>query len=266
MPSRYRIWLGMGGVPPHDHPAAYHWERRLHWLMIAAALLAAPAFYFEAVASEPGLKHLGRILNFFIFLIFSAELGWMLRVTAQKRLYLARNWLDVLIVASTAASLAGWNGEWLPLARLLRLAIVTLLIARVVGSLRSLTPGSTPYIVALGAVALALAGGGFYWLEPTVDSYVDGLWLAFTSGATVGYGDIVPTTLPARIFAAIMVVLGYAILSLVTASIAAFFIGKDELRLRHEMHSDIKALRHELAQLREELHQGTDKRGQSGQS
>lgn len=61
--------------------------------MIAVALLAAPAFYFEAVASEPGLKHLGRILDFFICLIFSAELGWMLRVTSQKRLYLARNWL-----------------------------------------------------------------------------------------------------------------------------------------------------------------------------
>lgn len=33
-------WTGLGGVPPHDRPAAYAWERRLHWPMVLAALLA----------------------------------------------------------------------------------------------------------------------------------------------------------------------------------------------------------------------------------
>lgn len=100
---------------------------------------------------------------------------------------------------------------------------------------------------------MALAGAGFYWLEPTVHSYAQGLWLAFTSGATVGYGDIVPTTPASRLFAVAMVILGYGIMSLVTASIAAYFVGKDEQLLRREMHHDIKALREEVRQLRDEL-------------
>jgi hypothetical protein len=41
----------------------------------------------------------------------------------------------------------------------------------------------------------------------------------------------------------------YAVMSLVTASIAAVFIGEDEKALRREMHRDIYALREEVARL-----------------
>ena len=45
----------------------------------------------------------------------------------------------------------------------------------------------------------------------------------------------------------------YAVMSLVTASIAAYFIGKEEKQIRREMHQDIRELRHELQSLREEI-------------
>ena len=156
-----------------------------------------------------------------------------------------------LIIIGAAASLTGWQGEWIPLARLLRVAVVMLILVRFLGVLRNLfSPTAVPYIVGLGIVTMAVAGAGFYWLEPSVHSYGEGLWLAFTSGATVGYGDIVPTTGASRFFAVIMVLIGYAIMSMVTASIAAFFVGEDEKLLRREVHHDIKALREEVAQLR----------------
>ena len=86
-----------------------------------------------------------------------------------------------------------------------------------------------------------------------MNSSADGLWLAFVSGATVGYGDIVPTTAASRIFAVFMVLLGYAMLSLVTASIAAMFVGDDEKQLRREMHRDIRSLQIEVRHLREAI-------------
>ena len=182
---------------------------------------------------------------------FSAELLWMLKVTRYPGHYLLRNWLDMLIIIGAAVSLTGWQGEWIPLARLLRVAVVMLILVRFLGVLRNLfSPTAVPYIVGLGIVTMAVAGAGFYWLEPSVHSYGEGLWLAFTSGATVGYGDIVPTTSASRFFAVIMVLIGYAIMSMVTASIAAFFVGEDEKLLRREVHHDIKALREEVAQLR----------------
>lgn len=250
----FRRWVGMGGVPPRDNPRAYQWERRLHWVMIGVALLSIPAFLFGTAVHAGALHQIGLSLDAFILAAFSAELLWMLWLTRQRLDYLLRNWLDLLIIVAAAASLAGWAGEWIPLARLLRVTMVLLFLVRILGSLRNLfSPTAMPYVLGLGMATIALAGAGFYWLEPTVETYGEGLWLAFVSGATVGYGDFVPTTPASRFFAALMVLVGYAILSMVTASIAAFFIGEDEKLLRREIHHDIKALREEVAQLRAAL-------------
>ena len=40
------------------------------------------------------------------------------------------------------------------------------------------------------AMTLGLCGVGFWWLEPRAESLGDGLWLAFTTAATVGYGGL----------------------------------------------------------------------------
>lgn len=247
--------MGMGGVPPHDSHRAYLWENRLHWPMLVMTLLAIPAFYLGELSTEPHLKTLGRILDLVVLLAFSTELLLMLRVSTQRKRYLAHNWLSLAIITATALSLllAHMPGELSALLRLLRLAIAGLLIARLAHQLRSLTPGSTPYILLLGFVLMLVSGAGFYWLEPTVHSYPDGVWLAFTSGLTVGYGDIVPTTHSARMFATVVIVLTYGVVSLVTASIAAFFIGKEDKRMRLEMHHDLKSLRQDIAELRELL-------------
>jgi voltage-gated potassium channel len=196
------------------------------------------------------LKAAGRALDWFIFLAFSAEFAWMLRLTSHRAAYVLRNWLDIVIIVSSAANLFGFESEWVAIARLLRLALVGLLMARVLGSLRDIfTPSGIPFIMGLAAILLALSGAGFYWLEPTVHSYADGVWLAFVTGSTIGYGDFVPTTTASRLFAGLMVVLGFAMFSLVTASIAAFFVGEDEKLLRREMHRDIRKLHDEIAQL-----------------
>lgn len=249
--------MGLGGVPPHDNPDAYQWEKRLHWPMLVVTLLAIPAFYLGELAAEPDLKTLGRLLDRAVLIAFSAELLLMLSVTRQRARYLAHNWLSLAIIAATALSLliSHLPGELSALLRLLRLALAGLLIARLAHQLRSLTPGSTPYILLLGFALMLVAGAGFYWLEPTVNSYGDGVWLAFTSGLTVGYGDLVPTTHSARLFASIVIVLTYGVMSLVTASIAAFFVGQEERRMRVEMHQDLKALRQEIADLRARLNQ-----------
>ena len=250
MSEARRSWIGLGGVPPWDNARAHAWERRLHWGMIGVALLSIPALTLEQGAQDPSLKAAGRALDWFVFLAFSAEFIWMLRLTSHRAGYVLRNWLDIVIIVSAAANLFGFESEWVAIARLLRLALVGLLMARVLGSLRKIfTPSGIPFIMGLAAMSLALSGAGFYWLEPTVHSYADGVWLAFVTGSTIGYGDFVPTTTASRLFAGLMVVLGFTMFSLVTASIAAFFVGEDEKLLRREMHQDIRKLHDDIAQL-----------------
>lgn len=256
MNKEIRRLLGMGGVPPHDHTRAYEWERRLHWVMIAAALLSIPAFYMQDVATPKLLGALGAELDLAIALIFTGELCWMLIIVRQKAVYLKNNWLNLLIILGSGLSVIGWQTEWLPLVRLLRVVYVGLIVARLISSLRNLfTPDAIVSLVILWMIMMGIAGAGFYWLEPSVHSFGDGLWLAFVTATTIGYGDFVPTVAASRLLAVMMVVLGISILSMVTASIAAFFVGEDEKRMRHEMHKDIKELREEVVQLRTELRQ-----------
>ncbi len=250
MTTHNKAWIGLGGVPPQDNPVAHRWERRLHWAMIGVALLSIPSLFLEELTQAPALIVAGRLLELVIFLAFTGEFLWMMRVTSHRSEYAIHNWLDLLIIVSSALNLAGWESEWVAMARLLRLALVGLLLTRILGSLRNIfSPSGIPFIMGLAAIMLGIAGAGFYWLEPTVHSFADGVWLAFVTGSTVGYGDFVPTTTASRLFAGLMVLLGFTLFSLVTASIAAFFIGEDEKLLRHEMHQDIRQLRQEVAQL-----------------
>ena len=109
-----------------------------------------------------------------------------------------------------------------------------------------------------GACALLVVCGVVYWwIEPRTPTFVDGLWLAFVTASTIGYGDVVPTTHASRIFSVFVVLLGFAVLSLVTAAIAALFVESQERRIEreilHDLHRQLQGLRDELAALRKDL-------------
>ena len=134
--------------------------------------------------------------------------------------------------------------------RVLRVATAGLILVRAVTGFRYLfTQRGAPMLVGIGTMFLAVAGAMFYWLEPDIRSYWDGLWLAFITGATVGYGDFYPRTGGGRVVAVFVVLVGWALLSLFTANIVALFIGRDERKLREDLHRDIRNLRAEIGQL-----------------
>lgn len=113
------------------------------------------------------------------------------------------------------------------------------------------------YSLALCCLILVMGGAGFWWLDPRVNTFSDGLWLAFTTAATVGYGDLVPSTHGSRIFAVGVVLLGLAVLSLATASLAAIFVERDvqaeERQIERDLMREIRALRDEVRALRSDI-------------
>ncbi len=109
------------------------------------------------------------------------------------------------------------------------------------------------YSLVLCLLILSLGGLGFWLLEPRALTFSDGLWLAFTTAATVGYGDIVPSTHASRAFAVVVVLLGLAVLSLVTASVAAMFVETEERQIERDLMQEIGSLRAEVRSLRDEL-------------
>ncbi|MFM0060897.1 potassium channel family protein [Paraburkholderia phytofirmans] len=244
---------GLGGVDPHDDARAVQAWRWMQWVLIAFSVLAIPAFYFELAAAS-GLHLAGRALYACMFAGFAAVLLRMACLCHKPQRFLRRNGYDVLIAVASAASVARGIAPWSSVEWVLRIMFVGLVAVRIVVSLRSFfSPGRLWLLLLTAALVLASSGAGFYLLEPSVHTYAEGVWLAFESSATVGYGDMAPTTPASRVFAAFVVLLGYGLLSLVFASIAAMFVEQEERILRREMHRDIKALRGEIAALRKDV-------------
>jgi voltage-gated potassium channel len=56
----------------------------------------------------------------------------------------------------------------------------------------------------------------------------DAMWWAVTTITTVGYGDFFPVTVAGKVIAAALMLTGIGLLGVITASVAAWFIGAEE--------------------------------------
>lgn len=229
--------------------AATRAERLWRWPVLCALLATIPAFYIELLENLP--TPLAIAIYLFAAGMVTTSLWRVARHLSHPRQYLRSNGLDLMLIAGLliAAALPPSLESGAALAARLMISLLTLV--RMVWAVKSwLTRGGLAYLLLLALMVLAFCGVGFWALEPRAHSLGDGLWLAFTTAATVGYGDIVPTTAASKIFAVFVVLLGYAVLSLVTAAIAAMWVETTERRVEHEILHDLHA---QLGALREEL-------------
>jgi voltage-gated potassium channel len=58
----------------------------------------------------------------------------------------------------------------------------------------------------------------------------DGIWWAIVTLATVGYGDIVPTTPWGRVIGSVVIVLGVTFLSFLMATVTSYFVTAQQAR------------------------------------
>lgn len=247
--------------PTALNAAASRAERRWRWPVLVALLATIPAFYIEL------LENLPTPLAIAIYLIAAFMLaGSLWRVSrhlSHPRQYLRSNALDLMLIVGLLGAAALPPSIESSAALAARLAVSMLTLVRMVWVLKTwLSRGGLAYLLLLALLVLLFCGVGFWALEPRAHSLGDGLWLAFTTAATVGYGDIVPTTAASKIFAVFVVLLGYAVLSLVTAAIAAMWVESTERKVEHEILRDLHA---QLNLLRDELHQLRQQRPGEGE-
>jgi voltage-gated potassium channel len=222
-------------------------------MLLAALVLSIPAFYLVLTGPTDLVRNVGHGIYAFEAVLL-ALVFFDRRIDATLVADDCKSSLDMPIFFGAIASIWPTDLPWSSAEWILRMSYCGIVFIRLVAlSAKFVVPNRLLQICTLAVLMLAIAGAGFLWLEPRVHSYGDGVWLAFTTGATVGYGDLVPSTPASRVFAAFIVLLGYALFSLVTANIAALLVGGDEKRLSREMHADLRALRKEIDALRIEL-------------
>jgi voltage-gated potassium channel len=224
-------------------------ERLWRWPMVIALLLTQPAFYLELLDTTPPLYAvLSYLAAALVMLASMLHTGWR---SGHLASHLKANAFDGMLVAGLLLSAVAPPSTTSNLALLLRVTVGIFTLGRMVWAAHYVvTRGGAAYKLMVALGVLLVCGLGFRWLEPSTPTLAEGLWLAFITAATVGYGDVVPTTPASRVFAVFVVFLGVGAVTLVTAAIASAWVETDERRIEREVLHD---LRRQIGSLHDEL-------------
>lgn len=228
-----------------------HWRR----FEFGAIVATIPAFYLALLETQ---RLVATILYAVACLscLAVAYAEWRESARGDRSIaYWPRHQLGVLLAFACALSAVLPQGDQLDLVAV-RLGTAVLCVLRAAESIRPwYWKEDLPRVIGLSLAVFALCGLGFWWLEPRVHSFGDGLWLAFITASTVGYGDLVPSAPASRIFAVFVVLLGFSLLSVVTASVAARWVRTEERKLEQalisDLHDELRLVRLAIAEWRD---------------
>ena len=190
--------------------------------LVFIGLLVADAAVELSVPAERTV----RALEWTIWAAFAAELSALLWTAPSKRGALRRHWLDVVIVVVPFL-------RPLRVGRALRVVRAGSIFARALRGCRDVVGWRGVPQVALGsAIAVTLLSLLAYVFEHDAEASLlaspgDALWWGLVTSTTVGYGDLFPVTPAGRVIAGLLMIVGVALLSTLTASVAAYFVERD---------------------------------------
>ncbi|OMQ15081.1 voltage-gated potassium channel [Modestobacter sp. VKM Ac-2676] len=197
------------------------YERASQWPLVVVALLFVTAYAWQVLRTGlPGeVETTLTVVTLAAWPIFGVDYLIRLALAEERWRFVRRNWLDGLAVL-------------LPLLRPLRI-ISLVRVARVLD--RKLTVslhGRVAWYVTLIALLISfMASLAVYDAErdaadAVITSYGDAVWWAVATITTVGYGDAYPVTAEGRLVAVLLMVGGIALLGVVTAAVASWFVGR----------------------------------------
>jgi len=235
-------------------------ERWTELPLLILALALIPLLVLPFVLDMPGeIEQAFLALDWFIWAVFALDLGGKTYLATSRLRYLRQHWFDVVIVAvpmlrplralRAARALRGARAF-----RLISLVRAAAAATRSFTSLRNLL-GMRPVLGVALAVILTSAGA-MTLVErgadgSTIHSFGDALWWAVSTVSTVGYGDAVPTTMAGRAIAYVLILLGVALFSLITANLASFFVEREQRLEGDKLDEVLRRLERLEAALRE---------------
>ncbi len=229
-----------------DDERLERWEQRtnLPLLLLAAAMLPIliGQMLLDLDAATDDLLELG---SWLIWAVFTVDLAVRLWFAENRRRFLIRNWIDVLIVA-------------VPFLRPLRLLRVLIVLARL---WRLLDRRGVRSTLVLALVVMAGATAAVWVVERGSGGVIHGwesaLWWTLVTMAT-GDGVREATTVIGKILGVVVTLLGFALLGMVTATIAAAFVESSQDAEQEEILAHLRSLQEEVRQLREKLEWSED--------
>lgn len=226
------------------------WQRRTELPLLALALVFLVVFLLPLYRPDlpSGVLRALRVLNVAVWVAFAVDYVVRLRLSPDRRAFVRGHVPDLLTLAVPVLR---------PL-RLIRVAGVLGAAGRRAGQARLV--GTTAFVV--GAVLLLVVVSAGLALDAERDaeganltSAGDAMWWALTTVTTVGYGDRFPVTGEGRAVAVGLMLGGIALLGVVTATIAAWFVDRlhDVEEASETTEATLSDVLHELRAVRARL-------------
>ena len=176
-------------------------------------------------------------IDFSICILFLVDWIFFLIKSGNKKQYIKKNWIGLLASIPFTQILRP-----LRFFRLFRIAKSFRLLRGLKGVspifrflLKNKSRSALTIYLSLTAIIYSYCSLGLYNFErdlnENINNFGDVLWMSFTTLTSVGYGDIYPVTGGGRIMAAILVVTGMGLFSLLTAEFATLIISFTKSRI-----------------------------------
>lgn len=229
--SRFGAWIGLAGVAPDETVGAQQAARAFDWILLPLALWLPIQWSLEGSGQiTSGAAHVLAWITWALFVIEAAWLGHQVRDRAR---YFRGNWLNLVIIV-TGVPLWWAATDWAEFARAARVLVMLSLLANVARTVRHmLAQNRLGPILAAIVIVTTLGGLIIGYFDPGFAEPLDGIWWAWVTVTTVGYGDMVPQTPAAKIFAVMLMLLGVSMIALLSASLVSFFQQDEEREARH---------------------------------
>jgi voltage-gated potassium channel len=239
MSSPATAWLnhiGLGGVAEDERLIAHKWESTFRVLIVTFLIIVPVLWYLDQHnGGDKIVQNWVTVISWLIWLTLIGETFITLLLVNDKWQHIKHNWMSFPIMVLTFPMIL----DVIPYAVLIRI-IQLILIARALNatvlSTQKLFQKSHLAAIVIGYFTIiVIAGISIHNIDPNVKTLEDGLWWAIVTMATLGYGDVVPTSSEGRLFASVIIILGAVFFSLLTAQIAAYMVGEDEIMREEEI-------------------------------
>jgi voltage-gated potassium channel len=87
---------------------------------------------------------------------------------------------------------------------------------------------------------MTIAGMLIAGIDPGVESVWEGLWWAWVTITTVGYGDVVPVSGEGRVIGAVLILIGVGLFAMLTASISVLFISRSDEEMEENLQQQMR--------------------------
>ena len=206
------------------------------YIMSALAVTASVLIVIDATQN---LKSWERLLFLVIYAVFFIDLLIRLAKAKDKKKFVKRNYMDILALLPIHGVFlfpAGIADNVLSVLGLIR---IIAFLSRPLRKLRKFyNTNGFKYVVFATVMTIITGGVLIHYAEGM--AYGDGIWWAFVTATTVGYGDISPDTTYGRLIAMALMLVGIGLIGSLTSTLTSFFLSRHKKRASDPVLSAVK--------------------------